>query len=197
MYCEKCGDSRTQEASFCKKCGNEFRLQNHASEKIKSETSSGKGANWLFWWRLSDDEIKEQAENYNSLGWGRSARKQSIICIGFSVFLTLVMAALGFIPIVGFIDVVVLMIFGIYIYKGKKWSMVAAMVLWTLEKLYTTYSGFSYGNVAMVLSSYLFWSIYMHAFYLSYRTEIFKDKIERTAHDESVSHDSSINSQNI
>src|SRR3990167_2133717 len=76
-----------------------------ASDSVKSKRSM------LSWWswKIKPEELKEQLDNYNTLGIWKSYK-------GISTLLII------YIPI------------AFFVYRGHRWAMIAIMILWTLEK---------------------------------------------------------------
>jgi hypothetical protein len=58
-------------------------------------------------------------------------------------------------------------------FKGHRWAMIGAMILWTFEKGYSLVSGI---NPFMTI---LWWSIYMHIFWESYKVEAMRVNLKK------------------
>ena len=143
-------------------------MENNTPEVVQKK--KGNGLNWLLWWRVDGEELKKHVDGYNTLGLWKSARGVSFLL----TLLTLVITVIFSLDMYGVIDAALLVIFVLFIYRGHKWAAIAAMILWTIEKIY-----------AMTLpdrgSSFMWiiwWAIYMHAFFLAYKVE----KARQTPH---------------
>lgn len=95
----------------------------------------------------------------------------SAICLLITTALTLAMIAVKAVPPLGAIDVIVFIILGVFIYLGHRWACLAAMAFWTLEKGILLMGAFSVGKSGTVVGHVIWWCIFMHAFYLSFRVE--------------------------
>jgi len=109
MYCEGCGESISPDANFCPRCGRKVQqsaeprppangipesghhslgtLPDSSSAMVTAQgNESGKRQSFwvsLFDWRMSDQELRRQLENYGALGWTWSYRKLSAALIWF------------------------------------------------------------------------------------------------------------------
>ncbi len=134
-------------------------------------TAKRKRANWFFWWQVDSWELRRQVADYSRLSLTQSARGQSLICMLVTAGLTVVAALLTGHPAM-IVDGVVAVILGLCMLGANRWSKIAAMAYWTLEKLVgviaalfgPTHGFFSLGQV-------LFWAVFMHFFYMAYRVE--------------------------
>jgi hypothetical protein len=98
----------------------------------------------------------------------------SVVCLLFSIVVTLAVTLAGITGAEAYADVALMATLAAFIYRGHRWAMIAAMLLWTLEKGVIAVEGLGVGHlpsVGRLLSSLLWWAIYMHAFYLAYRVE--------------------------
>lgn len=140
-------------------------------QNIQKTVSSDKSNywNWLLWWRIGKEELKQQLEGYDSLKIYQSARGISLIALLFSAAVTLIFIVGGMSEPASLFDVILFTTFGFFIFKGQRWAAVAAMVLWSIEKLLSLTSGST--NVIMII---VWWASYMHVFYLSYKVEVMR-----------------------
>ena len=127
----------------------------------------------LFKWKMDKEELKNQIENYDTLGFLSSARKVATALIIFSVILTLIFVMVGWILPEVWMDIVVGLILALFVYKGKKWAMIAVMTYWTAMKGLQVISGFSTedfspGNIIIPV---IWWAILMGAFWQAYQVE--------------------------
>jgi predicted membrane protein len=126
--------------------------------------------NW-FNWKLEEKELKNQIENYNTLGFLKSLRKLSFALIIFSIIITLIFIAVGSLQTDAFVDVFIWAILAIFVYRGQKWAIIGAIILWTLEKGFQLYGFVEGGNSSTLLLPILWWAIYMDVFWKTYRVE--------------------------
>jgi len=133
------------------------------------ETRKKSAWGWILWWQIDEAELNTQVEQYRTLKPWRSMRGVSALCLVFSMGVTVVligMHALGT-DNLSFVDVGLMGVLGVFIYLGHRWAMLAAMLLWTAEKLAILASGPGPSAVSQVV----WWAIYMHAFYFAFRIE--------------------------
>jgi len=144
-----------------------------------SESASNKkrGWSWFLWWQIDPAELDEQVEKYGRLNLFKSARGQSVLCLAFSVAVTVVLAATAATKTIdssAYVDAAAFVILAVFIYFGHRWAMLAAMVLWTLEKGFWVVTAITIaaGNVGGgFVMQIVWWALYMHAFYLAFRVE--------------------------
>jgi hypothetical protein len=127
----------------------------------------------LFKWKMDEEELKNQVENYNTLGFFKSARKVATALMIFAAIISLIYAMIGWFPSEVWIDIVLILVLAFFVYKGKKWAMIVAMIYWTFDKGLQLISGFSTedfsgGNIIMPILS---WAIFMGAFWQAYQVE--------------------------
>ena len=174
-----CGITFTPEEgqAHCNYCGTKLADigKGNKIEKKKESKSIFTGFDWLLWWRLDKDEIQRQVKEYKTLKITQSAKGISLLFLLFSSILTVVLVLFLDWDIFSFVDVFLFLILGFFIYRGHRWAMIVAMLLWTYERIYmlidyetirgTNPTGFS------IFISLFFWAVYMHAFYMAFRVE--------------------------
>ncbi len=129
---------------------------------------------WVLWWRVDEDDLDDQVIRYDTLGWFEAARKLSVVCLLFSIAVTIVFALFGAITADSYVDIALMVVLAAFIYRGHRWAMIAAMVLWTVEKILIGTTGIGTlkpPNGGALVVSLFWWAAYMHAFYLAFRVE--------------------------
>jgi len=148
---------------------------NKNKDKEQTEDNKNNGVHWLLWWLIDDDELNQQVEQYDKLKITQSARGLSLLFLCFSALLTIIFILFLDLDSGSFVDIVVLLILGFFIYKGHKWAMISAMVVWTIEKAFGIYNSLitnsSEVSFTSVILPLIWWSTYMHFFYLAFKTE--------------------------
>jgi hypothetical protein len=66
----------------------------------------------------------------------------------------------------GLLDVGLFLILGALIYFGQRWASMAAMILWTLEKILI-----AVGQPSSVVVGIFWWAAYMHIFLMAWKVE--------------------------
>lgn len=128
----------------------------------------------LMWWRINPDEFEKQVNEYDTLKIGQSARGVSFILLILSAVISLAVSYFTSWIESSWLDAFLMVLLGFFIYRGHRWAMIGAMILWTAEKGYQLYAGFSGAGGAgstNFIMIYLWWALFMRAFYLSYRVE--------------------------
>ena len=136
--------------------------------------SEKKGHNfweWLMWWKVEDKEIDEQVKGYTTLGFLASARKLSFALLLFSAAISVLFVYLKLVDPSVWVDITVSLILGFFIFRGHKWAMITAMLFWTFEKFYAILVNYNASQPYNWWLQLLWWSWYMHAFWLSFQVE--------------------------
>lgn len=142
-------------------------------KKGKSFFSGLEWLSWVAWWKLDPTELAEQADKYNSLGFFKSFRGISCLLIVLSIVITSVFSFLGWTPADYLYDLVLYIPLLFLMYRGWKWSFIAAMVLWTLEKgisLFDMQMNHPSGAPALIINLF-WWAFYMKFFYGAFVVE--------------------------
>lgn len=131
---------------------------------------------WILWWQIDPTEMDKQVHGYKTLKFTESIRGISFILLLISVIATVLFVLLLGLDPMALIDAAVLLVVGFLVYKGYRWAMIAAMLLWTFEKGFSLLSYFNTAptadfNATILIVTILWWTFYMHAFYLAYRVE--------------------------
>ena len=133
----------------------------------------------LLWWRVNPEELKEQVENYSTLKITQSAKGISFLFLIASGIITLSFVAFFSYGKTGIFDTVLFVIFGFFVYKGQRWAIIGAMVLWTIGKFLLAYEAIigsgSNKGIAFILQI-AWWALYMHAFYVALKVETLRCK---------------------
>ena len=136
--------------------------------KQKSKNKQQNPFGYLFWWNIDQDELKKQIENYDQLGMLHSARGVSFLYLLLAVVITVLTIYLKLADVSTLIDAFILLILGLFIYRGHRWAMTGAMIVWTLERAYIYLASSSIGNLTVAV---LWWTVYMRSFWLAFRVE--------------------------
>ncbi|MBU1104510.1 zinc ribbon domain-containing protein [Candidatus Parcubacteria bacterium] len=120
-----------------------------------------------FWfWKIDEDDLKKQVENYQTLKITRSYRGMSFLIISALLGFSLLLSFFG-----AYVDPTA-MIWGILIYlpilffvfKGRRWAIVLLMIMWTFEKGYNLYE-IGQGGGGSVIMPIIWWLIVMPYFW--------------------------------
>ncbi|MBL6853765.1 MAG: hypothetical protein ISS15_17940 [Alphaproteobacteria bacterium] len=124
---------------------------------------------WLLWWRVDQDELDRQVYEYKTLRLWQSMRGISFLCLLLSATITVLFAAFNFagVDAYAFVDAGLMLGCGLFIHFGHRWAMIAAMLLWTLEKVMGVVSTGGAGIIVQLI----WWAAYMHAFFFAFRVE--------------------------
>jgi hypothetical protein len=104
------------------------------------------------------EELKRQVENYDTLGITQSARGQVVLVFGGLYALSIVLSFVGIIALSDLMwSLIIYIPILIFVYKGHNWAMIALMILWVIEKVYTAYltveneSGSVWGSIIWLI----------------------------------------------
>jgi hypothetical protein len=137
--------------------------------KITSGTPKKRRWAWLLWWEIDQLELEKQVTQYDILSPVRSIRGQSVGCLIFSILITGSFVYFGVFDQSAYFDMSVMAVLAVFIYLGHRWALIAAMLLWTIEKLIGLTNGVTQGS--NLLMQVIWWCMYMHAFYFAFRVE--------------------------
>jgi hypothetical protein len=120
-------------------------------------------------WKLTEAQLAEQTEQYETLGWTKSWRKLSVLLLGAVIVVSV--AGMGLFGLTAEDVLYSGVLYGVlafFIYRGHRWAMLGAMGLWTLEKaLQVVTEGAGAGLISIVL----FWYVFVQVFWKAYQVE--------------------------
>ncbi len=117
-----------------------FRLQSKKERISKSKNN-------IFSWTIHPDDLKNQVENYHSLGFFQSYRKIASILplwLVISAILSVNSDASNLPLIIPFIILYFVLLF--FTYKGSRWSIILLIIIFTFEMIYKEIEGFQVLN---------------------------------------------------
>jgi hypothetical protein len=127
---------------------------------------------WLLWWNIDATELDAQVANYEDVALLKSPRGLSILCILFSITITVVLLITKIVTDrFAYVDVGIFAVLGSFIYFGHRWAMIVVMIHWTFERGYLVFLGLNGTIAPTVVTQIIWWCIYMHAFYFAFRVE--------------------------
>ncbi|NOZ69829.1 MAG: hypothetical protein GXP46_11445 [Deferribacteres bacterium] len=154
-------------------------------DKAATDHKFWRGGVWLFWWRVQKEKLEFQVEQYHTLKITQSARGISFLLLLFSGVVSLIFAYFVFnLGIFSLFDIFISFVLGYFIYRGHKWAIVSAMIFWTLGKFLLILDNISAADklpilVSQIITQIIWWSFYMHAFYVALKVEMLRQKQER------------------
>ena len=141
--------------------------------------------NWLLWWRIDEAELEKQVSQYSSLKFVHSIRGISVLCLAFSIAITVAFVAFGALGLdaSAYVDAGIMAALALFIYLGHRWAMLVAMAFWTLEKVLLVAGGVGTAqpNGGLVVGQIIWWCTYMHAFYFAFRVEQKRRELAKAA----------------
>jgi len=128
----------------------------------------------IFSWKISEEDMKTQVENYNNLKITESYRGISALLILGSMILTVVLAKFDVVSYDAVYGAIIHLPLAFFIWKGHRWAMIVMIALWTFEKGYHVYAtaGESSPIVAII-----WWAIFVGYFVNALKVEIARKKI--------------------
>jgi hypothetical protein len=97
---------------------------------------------------------------------------QSVVALMFAAMVTALFIFVGWADSFAYVDVAMFLLLAFFIGLGHRWAMMAAMILWTFEmgdRVFETFA--NHQSTGRVVSGLIFWCLFMHAFYFSFRIE--------------------------
>lgn len=125
-----------------------------------------------FSWSASDEELQFQVDNYNTLPWIETFRGSAVIFLAALLGLSIMLGLLSILSLdTG--TLVELVIYGIslyFIFKGHRWAIILAMILWTGDKAVQLYQISSSGqdNAYIII---VWWLLVMPYLYKALKVE--------------------------
>lgn len=175
MKCKRCGNLISSGDQYCEYCG--ISTVDEAEPIPEEKTNKSSFLGDLFWWKVNEDNIKYQANNYYNLKWS-SYRAISALCLVFSSLLTFVFIVLKSYPSSSYVDISVFLFLAFFMYFGHRWALITSMFLWTLEKGYSIYDVMRASKGAyQIYMAIFFWALFMNYFYKAYRVERLRKQI--------------------
>lgn len=141
------------------------------TDAVKSKAKRRR-PNWFLWWQVDPYELKHQVEDYDRLPLNKSARGISMMLMVGSSLLGLVIYVIFLRQYGGLIDVAIGVGLGLCMLGRNRWSKIAGMAYWTLEKLVGLVAGvFGTLHGAASVGQLIWWAVFMRFFYLAYQVE--------------------------
>jgi len=158
------------------------------SDDIKSKNNSW--YSWFLWWKMDPNTLEKQIQQYKSLKIYESYRGIATLLIVGWVVLTDLFAVINWIPRNKFIvslfiyervelfSMLLYFFLAFFIYKGKKWAMIIAMFLITIDRGFALFHSVSLGVVDTIfwIMIIFWWCVFMKYFYGAYRVEKARNK---------------------
>lgn len=129
----------------------------------------------IFKWKMDSKELKNQVKNYYTLSFLRSSRKVASLLIIFGVTITIIAKLANWLP-VSWIDIIISLIIAFFVYYGKKWAIIIAMIHLTFSKIIQIIWMFNGGDLDIIMPI-IWWAIFMGAFWQAYQVE--KERIKQ------------------
>lgn len=130
---------------------------------------------WFLWWQVDPDEIDDQAKEYEELNLFQSARGVAVLCLALSIAITWGLIWVGWrgVNAWSLLDIAVMVVLGLFIWRGHRWAMLGAMLFWTIEKIVSVQNLIEDkpANAVSFVIVLIWWCFYMHAFWTAYRVE--------------------------
>jgi hypothetical protein len=128
-------------------------------------------------WKITDDDLKNQVENYDTLKITQSYRGQSVLF--FSTLLAISTIGSFFVEYISTEEMVGTLIIYvpilIFSYRGHRWAIIAFMILWTIDKVAQFINGESSFLIAIL------WMLIMPLFYKALKVENERRKLAKVA----------------
>lgn len=158
-----------------------------------NQKQSNSFLNQFIWWKLDPIQLKKQVSEYTSLKIYKSYRGIAVLLIAGWIFLTKFFSLVQWIPNnkfivslfiyedIGFFNLLFYLFLIVFIYKGKKWAIIVAMMIQTLNSGYALLNSITSVNMDIIfwLMIIFWWSLFMRFLYGAYRVEKERNKIKK------------------
>lgn len=126
---------------------------------------------------IGEENLKNQIANYDSLKINKSYR-------GISALIIFAICAISFLAVFllkdqlaslsgAFIGISIYMIVGVFVYKGRRWAIITAMILWTSDKAIFIYQALQTGSGGSFVV-FFFWIVVMKFFWRALEVENYR-----------------------
>lgn len=121
-------------------------------------------------WKIEEEDLKNQVENYETLKITESYRGISVLIISALLGLSLILSFAGMYadPTTIFLGLIIYLPIIFFVYKGHRWAIIALILLWTFEKVYSLYEVGQSGSGIMPI---IWWLIIMPYFWKALKVE--------------------------
>ena len=177
--CPHCDNQQEKHYLRCQKCHWEMDEPNRrrCGRSWCKQCGGGEDAHTFAWWKVDKEEIKKEAEQYNTIHVSGSSRGVAIALIALSTLITTGYVLWSGPSSYAFIEIGVFLFLGIFIYRGHRWAIILAMILWTLGKGRAFAEAITAQPVGIgAISSIFWWALYMRVFYKAYLVEKLRKK---------------------
>jgi hypothetical protein len=133
----------------------------------------------IFWWKLDQTVIRNQVEKYFTLNIFSSFKGIATVLLIGTIVVSGLFSLFGLYSYDDLVIVAILhSILAFLIFKGKRWSMILMMIVWTIEKMLSVYISWqNVSNTSLLLFENIFWwAIFMKYLYGAY---VIEGKINR------------------
>jgi hypothetical protein len=141
--------------------------------------------NQFIWWKLDPIQLEKQVSKYSSLKIYKSYKGISVLLTAGWVILTKIFSLIQWIPnnkfIISLFVYENISLFSIllyafvifFLYKGKKWAIIVAMILQTSNSGYALINSIASGNVDIIfwLMLVFWWALFMKFLYGAFMVE--------------------------
>ena len=163
-------------------------------EELTTKKKGGSRFGWIFWWQIDKEDVKKQAENYNSLKLTNSSKGiASLLLIG-SLVLSFIFSFIGWVSLEDvIISAVIYLPIIFFVYKGNRLAIVVMMIAWTIEKTFSLFTRVSTNfNASTLLITLAWWAIVMNPLYESFKVEQLRKRATKqnteTPEDSAINH---------
>jgi len=153
----------------------------HKNLQEKKDIKKSSMIDSFFWWKIDKEEVKKEAEDYESLKILDSAKGiASLLLIG-SLILTVFVSFFGVLPVEDAIfGVIVYLPIIFFVYKGNRLAIIVMMIFWTIERFVSPFIAASTNfEFYRLMISLVWWAAVMAPLYSAFRVEQLRKKIKK------------------
>jgi len=142
------------------------------------EKNSKKSGSWS--WKLDEANLKNQLDNYNTLGITQSYRGISVLIVAALLGISLILSFFGLFadPTTMFWEILIYLPILYFVYNGHRWAIILLMVLYSFERGAQVYEISQSGSNSIALPI-IWWCIVMPYFWKALRIENERKKVAK------------------
>lgn len=163
-------------------------------KKQRDEKTNYSLLNQFIWWKLDPTQLKKQVNEYTTLKVYKSFKGIAVLFIAGWVFLTKFFSIIHWIPNnkfivslfvyedIGIFSLIFYLFLMVFVYKGKRWAIVIAMIIQTLNSGYALLSSILLGNIDIIfwLMIVFWWALFMKFFYAAFKVEQLRNNVRKS-----------------
>lgn len=149
-----------------------LKKKDKSQKKEKNKKEKKKSTHSVFSWKMTEEELRKQVDNYKTLKITQSYKGISVLILLSFLVLTVMLGLFGIVSLGDTLyGLIIYLPIAFFVYRGHRWAIILLMILWTIEKGYQL---FLVGSIIPLL----WWVIIIPYFYKALKVENERRKIQ-------------------